>query len=540
MGKRFLYSLFLFIFVVSMWLPGCEDQGAATNMGNETTHGLIAVEPSGSVSLGYFEDQIFRVKITDSDGTPMVGEPVIVSFIGPAYNSHIEPSVFDTDETGIGEIVFTAPDKVASFPIRFTSPAIDEAVIVDVVVDPTLIELSVNVSYSGKRQIDSFEAALFEESSCEDLAGDDGIEPVQTIKESKLPAAFKFSGLRHGKSYALQVHGLNPEGDIRVVSCLDALVPDGDVVNIELVDMPFSGGGNFNLTIEISPDGAMDRAVDELATLMDKRFANNPAKHILNEVRQTVVKMDPLAGVAYDELRNRFLLDELLAAHFSENSIDVAGSLDSMWLAIKDYFFSVTLRSRLGIGSPEEETYSLAHHIDKIEFLNEDGDLASVLFTSEFGKGSARLDENDADLLHVDEHTIAFGLGFPTYILLMLIIDDQMEAESFNQAMYQIVDCDRVADVLEPKLNDIANWATIRSGCESATVLAEGWLTTGVALLDYWYTNLVLEGSCRLDGSPTGLQAISLVDGELDVSWKGLSLIGPMKAVFKSDLPEDP
>ncbi|MCP4599739.1 MAG: hypothetical protein GY847_04235 [Proteobacteria bacterium] len=557
MMRNRLYSLlFLLASLVVLDPWGCE--GAGTGAAYEASSAKIVVEPDLTVTLGYFEQQKFTVTLTDADGNPMADSPVIVGFIGSAHNAHLllstvdkdgDPSTLITDGFGTGEVILAAPDKEVEFEIRFSSPAIADAAVVDVEIDSERVGWSLNVNYSGKRQIVKMGASIYEEVSCEDLSTGEEIAPMEVPTEETLPASLEFSGLHYGQTYAVEVNGSSEQGSsrisqLRATTCIDEVLLGKRVTTVELVDIPLEVSGKYSVETQITVDRALDWAVDELIYIADVLFIDNPAEAVLDGIRRVLVGQEPFAGEPYDQLRQERDLDSFLTNHLAASSIDVAESLEPVWLAVKGYLTSISAKGELEIGNQDNGNYYVSHRIDQLVFENEQGsqvevDLTQLNLPPVIGIGTGRLNNEDIDQLDLNKHQIELGLGSTIYGPFLYGLNEKFATLTFGQALYGIVNCERIADVLAPELDEVTNRVTIHSGCEFATKEANKLIGPSVVLLNDKYPELVFEGSCYLEDSIDSIQVAELVNGTFSVTWKGdnsASDIGPLEASFEAEL----
>jgi hypothetical protein len=544
MRNVFLFAL-LSSMVVFVTLLNCSAKDRSP--GADENDSILVVEPAIGVSLGYFEEQVFKVRLENSDGTSMAGEPIFASFTEPAHNAHLEPSEFYTDGNGMGNVVFTAPDQPAAFPIHFTSPTVAEPTVVNIIVDPSLLKISLQIDYLGEREFDTIEASIYEETICQNLLDGYEQEPLEVREIPSLPASLDFWGLRANRTYAVQVAGANQYGEIRALVCKDELIPNEDEPVINIEDVPFEFSGNYSITTTIETDGALASTVDELAAASDgSGFISNPATAILDALKSVLIENDPLLEEPFDKIRTDNNLDERLKYYFSDNSINVPVALDPIWLSTKDYLKVITAYGILEFGSPDEGLFPTSHRIKEISFsTSNESDEPTQIDTSdsEAGIGTAERDGSNGDLIRLNKHKISLELGTLVYNILVAVgFEKNFETQNLREVLEKTVKCDQVADFLLQWLSEITNKPTIESGCKNATLNAEQKLIWGVPELDEKYRDLTFEGICELDEPSTGNQVQSLVNGTSQVAWEGVSfsgedeLLGPMEAVFEAEL----
>ncbi len=518
---------FLFLLVFSG--SGCEGvstavSGEGDGGGDSSDLGSIEVSPPGPITLGFFEEQIFDLLLLDGAGYPLADEPVQASLIGPAHNGHLTPFELTTDSQGRGQLVFSAPDQEAQLEIRFSSPAASDDASVDVFVEPDQLSITADVSYDGQRELALFEARLYRDVSCEDVAGS---EPVAQ-QSAQQPASFDFAGLLSGSTYALLGVGSNEAGAPRAEACVDGLAPDGSSVSLALEDLALEPAGVFQAEIAVETDGALSPAIGELAGGMDD-FAGDVPGAILDAIRDEL--SDSIAEQQFDEVRATENLDEIVADDLDARGVDVAAELDAAQSGMAQRLAVTTMLSTLEIGAESAGERDFYHRIDALEFQGLENPLQAAL--PDTGEGTAWLDEDNLDLLVLGQHQVGLALGTPLRHLLEVELAGGEPAQNLAVSLEQIVDCDAVSAVLASPLEGVATPTTILAGCEAAMIDARVMADQQQALISASYGQLFFEqGSCALSDPGAGDQVQSLVDGALQIVWGGGASLGPMSATF--------
>ncbi len=553
--NSFFFLAFLSILLFFFSFVGCQDE----NSGGEVNGSLpkIIVEPQDSVDVGYFEQVEFVVRLENADGNPMVNEPVSVNFIGLAGNSRLDPASFNTDIDGKGTVTFRAPDNKTEFQIRFSAPSFAEETwkFVGVHVIPELVGLALNVTYEGNRQIGDVDAVLYEEISCSDLTREDAFEPIATKKiEAGLPASLTFFSLRDDLTYTIQLHGRDATGEVRASTCLGDLSPNLNIVNLELLDVPLEISENYYVTTTIEADGVLDAAVDlfvwyfyEYAIWYSLNSGTNgaylmedPANAIIDKIKEILVTKEPIAVEPFENLVTQNSIHDSLTNYFTDNSIDIEQSLEPLWGMINSNFTTVTAYSELELGVIEEGIHPFYHQIERVDFSDNKANIISYFVEApETVQGTSILDTEDPYLLHIDKHTVNLGLGDPIHQILKRELDDLFGVQRLSLAVESIIDCDQIADMMVPDLQDVVDRNTIYSGCLDATNEVEMWAYSGIILLNSFYSQLILEGTCYFENPAVGNQAKAIKDGVFSVIWKGpvnQYRLGPMDASFQAQI----
>jgi hypothetical protein len=537
--NRRCFSGSMFLLAAIAALVGCESSNTDDAISPQGSQFIVT--PGGSIEVGYFEQQTLSVQLLDSSGLPMPGAPVLASFIGPAHNGTLVPDTFNTDSSGSGKVVFTAPDKEIDFQIRLFSVDLDSEKFVRVIIDPERTRLSSTVSYEGTRQITDLTASLHEFVSCDDLDVDEGTEEVQIFTSHELPSSVEFSGLKSGVTYTLMVRGWSASGELRAKVCKDELVPNQPIEDLTIEDIPLNTIGSYDIVSTIQIDGEMDIATDKFARYLIDNFLAIPEKIILDEVRKEVIARQPFAKETFDQIRDQTELDAFLAQDFEDRGVDLVESFDPIWEMMKDHQVMLEAEGEIEFGSGDHAGYSLYHRVDRLVFSNGTGDSLGVFVVGipETGTGVVEPGVSDQDLLYLDRHSISLGLGDPLHFLFWSALNHEFDSKVVAEVLQLLVDCEKVTVALLPWLEDVTDIATIQKGCETATVSGEQWPLLAVADMSSRYSKLVFEGSCRLEDPVSGDEVLELSNGQFQVNWNGVSLggpeqLGPMTASFEA------
>jgi hypothetical protein len=522
--------------LLAMTVVGCQATSLSSAAGGgDGSGGELSVTPGGALSLGYFQEQVFLVTLTGADGSVLSGEPISVSLIGPAHNGFVSPFELTSDEEGQGEVLFTAPDTATQLEIRFSSPAATWDAVVEVEVDPEQLGFAIEVGYDGQRELDSVEAAIFEDITCADIALGAAGEPVETQSFDSIPAQFEFIGLHAGSTYAVRAIGFNAEHESRAEECADGLLPDGPGDNLILQDLPLDLVGVFEVSTAIDAGDTLLPVVDELASSLDPFSADVPDA-ILDAIRE-VIAGEPLIAESFDAIRAADDLDGALAEDFAIREVDVAASLASIWEQVDGGLTEVSLSAEFEIGAPSDGVHDLYHTIGFLSF----DELDSNYFVTvpETGLAAAQPAENDLDLLLISEHQVGLGLGDPIHFLLDSELTSTYGTEGLAAALEAMVDCDAVVAVLSEPLSEVADTAEILAGCQNAMVGAETLLDDKTDWINAEYAQVSFEsGSCRLADPGEGSVVETIDEGAFEVTWEGDAPLGPMVAQFEGHLQD--
>ncbi len=537
--------------VVPLGQTGCTlDSAMGLDDVDAATAGEIVVKPEDFIVVGYLERRTVNVTVLDSSGVPMVNQPVSASFIGPAHNGDLFPAEFFTDERGGGAVEFTAPSQTSnladlSFQIRFSSPLIREAAFLTVEVDPDRFSILTRAVYSGDRELTSINAAIYRDITCDYLAESPFVEPVEVLSEATLPSQFEFWGLWAELTYAVMIQGNNSQGELRASRCRDGLVPSETSSIIELLDLPLSVIGLFEVGLQIRAESAQSQAqlavpVDEVFAVIES-FDNDKSTQILDALHDTLNAEDSLAAQNFNQIRADQQLDTALTQDFIDREVDISASLSLIPGKIKGQLAEMNARGTMEFTSPDEHGKIEVHHqIKDLSFGGADDDVYS-LPNIEPGQGTSSIDEADVNLLNIDEFYVSVELGDVLGFLYQL----QFDNEPLATAVEQIIECDKVADFLEGYLTSVTDLTTIRIGCQSALQKLEEQVEYQQSQISKLYSVLSFSGTCSLVDPLTGDIVSGLTQGMLETYWQANELlprdalpevIGPLNTTFEATL----
>jgi hypothetical protein len=521
--------------LIPLLTAGCSDEEFKEPDVEESLE-TLTVTPAMLNEIGFYEKIVFEIKLKDQENAPLADVPVLVSLIGEAHNADLAPGKFNTSAEGTGQVTFIAPDKEASFEIRFKSP--ESEVYVPVTVDPTIVSLSLSVDYPGQRTLSTMEASLYEMTSdfnCNDLTASPLVD-ASIYHRAVTPMTFSFFGLREDQLYGIVVTGNNSAGEVRASGCVTDLVPNQQNDELVLVDTPLNATGTFDIITEFDTGGAIDVLVDQLAENID--FADSPARAIFDSIGKVLAENDPFAEEAFNQQREDNAWDQLLAsAYFEKQDVDVAGAIQPIWERMKSSMNGFTAIGSFELEISEaddEDDYNLYHEITLLQFPRAEGDdlLDFPIEVPDMAVGAAR--DGSHDSLLIISHQVHLGLGEPLHFLFIDALQSLFNESELSEALEAIVDCTAVAEFLEEPLSDVAVRSTIEEGCRIAAVEANGQAVDQVTELSQ-YDLITFRGSCSLEVPFTGNRVDNLESGEFFVTWgNDLGEQHSMKASFEA------
>ena len=482
----------------------------------------LEVSPEGPLTVGIYEKIVFSLTLVDDTGSPIVDAPVSVAFVDQSYNATLEPNRLTTNSQGKGRVTFTAPpsppeDGVVSFQVRFQSA--EDEVYVSIGVDPTLVGISLEVDYTGKREIWSLEAQLYENSDTTDTAS----QFLSIQQDLSFPTAITFTGLIADRTYAIEINAKNQEGEIRALGIMEGLRPNTPPYETFIIEDAILGvAGTYEIETHLVPNGALDWSVPELIDNLG--FFNDPAAAVLDGIEQQLAGTDPFAAESFAVKREDQAIDEALEAHFSERGIDFKSTKEDVREEMLSMLTDLTLRGTLELAKTDTD-FTVLHTLGYISFGPPDAAEALTMPIKEEQQdtGIGHAEWLSGDTLAISSHLINLGLGNPLDFLFRNLLKQTFGTTLADRALLNELDCEgETADFLELLVSDITVRSSIELGCQQAVTTVMEQLGTNTATLNQ-STFMTFEGSCDLSIPDTGNQIETLTNGSFDVTWSGES-----------------
>jgi hypothetical protein len=474
----------------------------------------LRVTPSSIINIGYSDKITFNISLVDATGKAIVGAPVIASFVGDSSNASLTPATFHTSEQGTGQVTFVAPDKEVSFAIRFKSPEDEESV--EVVVDRSMFSITLDIEYSGNREMDSLQALLYRDTSCDELIPneDDSVESFE--QGGALPTSVFIDGLQAETSYTILVNAKNEEERIRASGCVDGISPSKATEPLELMDTRLFIAGQYTTQTRLEMPGVADLIVDRLADRIE--LISSPEMAILNGI-ESVLSDDPFAQETFNQQREELDLGRVLSSYFRDESIDIFASLETTWSDIKTALSSFDLIGTLELEpSQEGNDFTSYHTLERFRFYQENDEmLEHVIHLPDTSRGTMEMDPLNIDTL-IWNHETSLGLGVPLSFLFTTVLQDNLGTQEINGALLSIIDCDGVTAVLEPHLADVTTSSVIQQGCQRATDTAQEQLNAEITELNQ-YDQLSFKATCQVEVPITDEQVNKLESDDLSLVW---------------------
>jgi hypothetical protein len=500
----------------------CGEEDFGNDVNSSTLEEVLEIAPTGPIEVGVFEKTTFTIHLSDRKGRPIVGAPITASFTDQAHNATLVPNRLTTDANGSGAVEFTAPITESSteqvmFDIRFQSAG--KEVYVPVIVDPSLVGISVDIAYDGYRDLASLEAILTEHEETHNAVSPKKVE----LEAATLPTAVTFPGLIQEKRYKIEVNAYNKDGNLRANGILEDIVPNRPPQTLKITDSRLGIIGAYAITTHLIPDHVLDWSIPTL--LNDLIFLEAPATAILDSIEEELAESDLFAQESFKQERETQNLDEKLSDNLLERDIDYPGIVEGITREMEARLADITLRGSLEIALPEGDTFTLYHIIESVTFGPPD-DLEALTDSLEAdqqdtGKGTAQL--GPCDTLIISPHLISLGLGDRIDFLFRELLKKNLNGTDAAVGFLNNVGCggenaDETILFLLSHLEEITLRPTIEMGCQRAVHTMLTKLEENTAVLNQT-TSLMFEGSCSVVVPKAGNQIEMLSDGVLEVTW---------------------
>lgn len=518
-----------------IWLAaGCASQIASEEGSSEYIGDLISVNPPGPVTVGFSDTVKFDVTLANEVGIPVSGASLDVTFIEQPHNAQVIPDRLVTDAQGKGSVVFTAPmpteNESVDFKIRFRSA--EAETYVGVKVDPGLVKVSFQVDYSGKRVLSQLAAELYriDENTGERFAVN------KDEKDADLPATFEFTGLLRDGKYEAEVSGFHNNDTVRATGTLQDLVPNSDQLTLSLQDTFLNITGNFAARWEITPDGALDWAVDRLVEA--PAFVQNTASAVMDGIETVLLNEDPFAGETFIAERAEKNLDAYLDTHLQESGVDLQADFETVGQTAKRAAERIWAEGTMEIGKTEDSLFVGYHTIDRLTFGIDNDTIGPDVNVEMLDRASCEITYGANDTLNIGAHDLPIGLGTPiekvfTYACAEILGDDDIA-----DAIKSIVDCAEIATFLETSLSDVTVRSSIELGCLSAIDTAKADVHAAVTAISETNRLSFSDGVCML-AVPAADNQVTELSGEIfTLHWHAVGAdAAPMTAVFTAIIP---
>ena len=506
-------------------IDGIDSDGETDTDNDINGDNVIEIAPSGPLVLGFFEKQEFVVTVKNDNAVPLAGAPVSASFVDPAHNGELSPFEFVTDAQGRGRVVLTAPDKELGFNIRFSSPTADD-VLVFVDVNPDALDLVISITYEGERQIASLKAILFENATCDEIASLEDADAVEILELQSDEATFEFNGLRANSTYAVLALGLNNLGGKRAQVCTDKLTVQSPDPQLQISDIPLYLSGNFAVTTNIVTGGGADEMLDKYVSAIDW-FTDDAPGAILDYVGFSL--QDEALLQDFNNIREYWNLDLQLTQNFALRDVDVPAKVEEAQISSVSHLSTMTTYSTMVFRASSDGSHGFTHAIDEVEFF---GCHQNLLFDEATEtEGVAQINPQNMDQLLLNDHFVHLPFGTVAGFVFSKQIAST-ELQTVAEAIAEYVDCDAVAALLVPNLNQIATFEELSAACQAAAQAVEESLADERDELNTAYSTLSMDGDCILTDPGATEQVVELSQGQMSVEWIAAEPIGPFDATF--------
>jgi hypothetical protein len=467
--------------------------------------------------------------VTD-EGEPLEG---VVDFAieGEAAGATLSGGAATTDAEGYAKITLRAGTQ-ASFGVVAVAP-LAEPVTVDITVERMRFgSLGYVVRYDGMRLVDSVEAALFTNVTCDDLA-----RSVPSPRESQYTALNRnetFAEVEVGIPLAIYALGIDRGDQVAAEACADAMLesPAGNV-EIHLDDVADLFGGTwaiqerFDVTAGFSP--TLDALLDAMTGL-----SSDPAGYIVDYVAsspstpswlRTALGSSTTRAIVAGVLRDA--IDDVTLPGFVTETLDLGADIDRA-------FTQLTFDGQLTFDEPDEFGASLGRHrVTRVYFPVDSGIAERPLSAVAENVGVTV-----GPTITVAEHELAIAFGQVIEMILHDVLLARLPGSprTTHEWLASLLDCDGIAMSIAGEsgaIRDVTN-AVCDVGVALLGGLIEGYLT------ELWeYDVLHLAGTANLVDSDQDYDRDVLEEGVANARWTGASGEMTFTGVFEGEKLDD-
>jgi hypothetical protein len=459
--------------------------------------------------------EIVEIRYVDANGAPIDG---VVEFAieGDAAGATLSGTASPTDADGIARVHVRAGtstdfDLVAS-AVRAELPA----VVTFTVQQMRFADLDVTVTYSGRRDVQTVELALFTNVTCTEL--NTSVPVPRDVKSTRVYGTETFTAVEVGIPLAVYALGIDRRDNVAAEACLDHVLDStGGAVTIDLSDTRELFGGTYTTVETFDVTEGFDPTLDFVLDLLEG-VSTDPAAYIVDLVASSpetpgFIRSALAIPGTRDAVANA-LRDAISTIHVPGYLVDVADFGYGVNLA----FERLTFDGQLTFPEPDEFGAGVgSHRLTQIRFPLTDGGEATRALT-------ARADGiaiNVGPEISIAEHALAIEFGR----VIEMVLNDVLLARlpgspaSVTAWLHDLFDCASIAASLsaDPTIRTVAN-----SVCDIGISLLGA--TVEDSITGLWeYDTLHLSGTAALTDEDQDYDRDHLVDGHANSRWTGAS-----------------
>lgn len=234
----------------------------------------LEIVGASAVNLQWGDTADLTVRYVDQDDAPIEGAPIDFAIEGDDGGSRLAALQGFTDINGTARMTLTAGMTNTMFRVVVTPPADGDPVQFDVAVSDTAIgSITVNMLYSGDRELASFEARLFDGESCSGLDPTALPAEVRTVSAAALSERPGFAGVDPGTTYTVVVLAQNGRTQLSAFGCADLIVvaagADTEVdVTLNEQPLPLDFVGVWDLDNQFDFGGALPPSTEDVINVI--------------------------------------------------------------------------------------------------------------------------------------------------------------------------------------------------------------------------------------------------------------------------------
>lgn len=510
------HTLLIALSLIAPTFAACAaDTGGGTAPTMEDPHlegARLEIVGATTRTVDEYAEHAIEVRYVDQDGQPLEG---VVDFAieGEAGGASLSGHATPTDADGHASVTLRAGTQ-SRFDVVAVAPQAEPAV-VDVLVERMRFgQLDYVVTYGGARIVDSVEAALFTNVTCDDLAR--SVPSPRETQYTRLSRTESFADVEVGIPLAVYALGIDRGDNVAAEACTDVTLdsPSGSVT-VPLDDIAELFGGTwavqesfdvtdgFNPTLDLLLDAMTGLSTDPAGYVVDFVADHPSTPGWLRTALSSSSTRALVAGILRDAIE-----DVTLPGYLTE-TVEFGADVDRA-------FTNLTFDGEIAFAEADEFGGALGtHRVSRVYFPLDDGfaerPLSAVAEDVEITVGPT---------MDMAEHRLAIAFGRVVEMILVDVLLPRLPGSpaTTHEFVTGLLDCDGIADSIagEPgTVRDVTN-AVCDVGLALLSGLIEGYIT------ELWqYDSLYLAGTAALTDSDTDYDADVLEEGDATARWVG-------------------
>ncbi len=486
--------------------------GAGGDIAPEGDGARLEIVGAATRAIDEFAEHEIEVRYVSDEGEPLEG---VVDFAieGEAGGATLSGHATSTDAGGHAKVTVRAGTQ-ATFDVVAVAPRAEPAVVAVRVERMRFGELDYVVRYTGTRIVDSVEAALFTNVTCDELSRT--VPSPRETQVTRLDRGEKFTDVEVGIPLAVYALGIDRGDNVASEACADVTL-DGPTGNVEIalddVDELFGGTWAVQETFDVT-DG-FNPTLDMLLDIMTG-LSTDPAGYVVDFVAdypstpswlRTALSSPATRALVAGVLRDA--ISDVTVPGFVTETVDFGADVDRA-------FSYLTFDGEITFDEPDEFGGSLGtHRVTRMSFPLDDGIAERPI--------SALAEDVGVTVgptIEMSEHELAIAFGRVVEMILHDVLLPRLPGSprTTHEWITSLLDCDSIATSIAGEsgtVRDVTN-----AVCDIGLALLSGLIDGYVEEL-WQYDRLYLSGTADLLDSDGDYDRDVLEEGEADARWVG-------------------